>query len=246
MAKKSHSLKPNETAIILNAPVNKSIVDVLRHATDKWKRIGGKSGKMIENAIGDLINAGLAEGQIIASTEMKGEEKIQRRYTCGGSFFPLLEKEWESLIPTEWYISGKKPKKDIVKKGRITSMRLTDVGLICKDKILTDETDLILEVLKYVNTTQAKPFFQFDGLRPQKTENISLTPEDKTILEAMVNENNMTIVQEDLAEVVRVSVRTIKTRLKILREKGLVHQPCGPKKGFTVTNRGKSLIKERS
>jgi predicted transcriptional regulator len=76
----------------------------------------------------------------------------------------------------------------------------------------------------------------------RKKPAIPVTQEGRTILEAMANEGSMTLTQEDLADAAKLSLGTIKKELKYLRAKKLVAQPLGPKKGFTLTDKGRLLI----
>jgi DNA-binding IclR family transcriptional regulator len=68
-----------------------------------------------------------------------------------------------------------------------------------------------------------------------------LTQEDKTILEALADEG-MTLTQEDLASVTRLSDRTVREHLKYLRREKLVNRPRGPRKGEAITALGLSAI----
>ncbi|MGD0901234.1 MAG: helix-turn-helix domain-containing protein [Thermoguttaceae bacterium] len=70
---------------------------------------------------------------------------------------------------------------------------------------------------------------------------VALTQEDKTILETLADEG-MTLTQEDLANVTRLSERTVREHLKYLRKKKLVNRPRGPKKGEGITALGLSVI----
>ena len=71
---------------------------------------------------------------------------------------------------------------------------------------------------------------------------VSLAPEEKTILEALADENGMTVTQEDLAGQTRLTDRTVRKWLGELRERGLVNQPRGTKKGFGITPFGLQAI----
>jgi DNA-binding MarR family transcriptional regulator len=75
-----------------------------------------------------------------------------------------------------------------------------------------------------------------------KAPAIALTPEEKTILEALANEGSMTVTQESLAAQTRLSDKTVRKYLSSLRTHGLVHQPRGPKKGFGITPAGLAAI----
>jgi hypothetical protein len=76
----------------------------------------------------------------------------------------------------------------------------------------------------------------------RKQSTVSLTPEEQTILEALACENPMTVTQESLATVTGLTDRTVRKHLKYLKTKRLVDQPRGPKKGFSITANGLSLI----
>jgi hypothetical protein len=71
---------------------------------------------------------------------------------------------------------------------------------------------------------------------------ITLTPEDRTILEALAAEHPMTVTQESLAAVTRLSEPTVSKRLKYLRANKLVDKPHGPRKGDVITDRGLALV----
>ena len=71
---------------------------------------------------------------------------------------------------------------------------------------------------------------------------ITLTPEEKTILETLANEGSMTVTQEGLAGQTRLSDKTVRKYLALLRTCGLVDQPRGPKKGFGITPTGLAAI----
>ena len=71
---------------------------------------------------------------------------------------------------------------------------------------------------------------------------VPLASEDKTILETLAGEHPMIVTQEGLAAVTRLSVKCIRTHLKYLRDKGLVNQPLGSRKGFGITPKGLSVI----
>lgn len=71
---------------------------------------------------------------------------------------------------------------------------------------------------------------------------VTLTPEEKTILETLANENGMTVTQEALAGQVRLADRTVRKYLREMRERGLVDQPRGTKKGYAATPAGLAAI----
>lgn len=81
-----------------------------------------------------------------------------------------------------------------------------------------------------------------DQNRTDDTLVVSLTPEEKTILEALSIEDPMTVTQESLAGQTRLSDRTVRKYLSNLRIYGLVDQPRGPKKGFGITSAGLAAI----
>jgi hypothetical protein len=64
---------------------------------------------------------------------------------------------------------------------------------------------------------------------------VALTPEERTILEVLADESPMTVTQEALAGQTCLSDRTVRKYVGELRERGLVDQPRGPKKGFAIT-----------
>jgi DNA-binding MarR family transcriptional regulator len=69
-----------------------------------------------------------------------------------------------------------------------------------------------------------------------------LTPEERTILEALADEYPTTVTQEDLTTPTHLSVKTIRKWLTALRERSFVNQPRGPKKGFAITPTGLTAI----
>ncbi|MFH1268866.1 MAG: winged helix-turn-helix domain-containing protein [Planctomycetota bacterium] len=71
---------------------------------------------------------------------------------------------------------------------------------------------------------------------------VAMTPEEKTILETLANEGSMTVTQEALAVQTHLSDKTVRKYVGELRERGLVDQPRGPKKGFAITPAGSAAI----
>ena len=71
---------------------------------------------------------------------------------------------------------------------------------------------------------------------------VAITPEEKTILEALADESHMTLTQEDLAGQTHLSDKTVRKYLDKLRTCSFVDQPCGPKKGFAITPAGLANI----
>jgi hypothetical protein len=74
---------------------------------------------------------------------------------------------------------------------------------------------------------------------------IALTAKDEAILRALAKDAPTTMTQEDLADVTRLSVRTVRARLKFMRGKKFVCRPLGSKKGETITDLGRQLIAAR-
>ena len=85
----------------------------------------------------------------------------------------------------------------------------------------------------------------FGGTVPDELTGISLTPEGKTILEALADEHPMTVTQESLVLVTRLSDRTVRKHLSYLRDNKLVNKPHGPRKGDALTAKGLALIKRQ-
>lgn len=71
---------------------------------------------------------------------------------------------------------------------------------------------------------------------------VDLAPEEQTILETLAGERPMTVTQEALAGQTRLSDKTVRKYLAMLRERGFVKQPRGPKKGFAITSAGLAAI----
>lgn len=70
-----------------------------------------------------------------------------------------------------------------------------------------------------------------------------LTPEERTILEVLADENLTTVTQEYLTGPTGLSDRTVRKYLGALRERDLVDQPRGPKKGYAITPAGLTAIR---
>lgn len=76
---------------------------------------------------------------------------------------------------------------------------------------------------------------------PRNQVSISLTPEDRDILNALADLGT-TATQEYLCGVVQLSERTIGSRLKFLRSHGLVDRPRGERKGDAITDLGRAVL----
>lgn len=72
---------------------------------------------------------------------------------------------------------------------------------------------------------------------PSKEPSPPLTPEDAAILKVLLQANGVTKTVDRIMEMVSLSDRTIRTRLKYLRELKLVHEPV-KKKGYCLTAMG--------
>ena len=77
---------------------------------------------------------------------------------------------------------------------------------------------------------------------PDAPQAVPLTPEERTILEVLADEHGMTVTQEALAQQTHLSDKTVRKWIGKLRERGLVNQPRGPKKGFAITPLGLNAI----
>ena len=53
------------------------------------------------------------------------------------------------------------------------------------------------------------------------------------------------MTQEKLADVTRLSVRTLRPRLHFLRERGFICRPAGAKDGDTITEAGLGILPGR-
>jgi hypothetical protein len=71
---------------------------------------------------------------------------------------------------------------------------------------------------------------------------VSLTPEDEAILRALKQDDPTLMTQEAISGIVRKSVRTVATRLQYLRDKKLVDNPQGERKGNGITAAGLELL----
>jgi predicted transcriptional regulator len=69
-----------------------------------------------------------------------------------------------------------------------------------------------------------------------------LTPEEKAILEVLAKDSHVAMTQESLETPTRLSVRTVRKYVSELRERGLVDQPRGRKKGFAITSAGLKAV----
>lgn len=69
-----------------------------------------------------------------------------------------------------------------------------------------------------------------------------LTQEEMAILEALAEKYPMMMTREDLISPTQLTEKTLTKYLTFLREKGLVHQPSGTKKGHTLTDAGRSVV----
>ena len=65
------------------------------------------------------------------------------------------------------------------------------------------------------------------------------TPADRDILQALA-EAPATMVQVDIESASGAPIRTVKDRLRILEDAGLVHRPHGDRKGYALTSRGRA------
>jgi len=74
---------------------------------------------------------------------------------------------------------------------------------------------------------------------PCETPAISLTTEEKTILDLLYREYPMTVLQSDFGV---GSPNTAIKYTKSLIDKNLIHQPNGPKKGYTLNENGLALF----
>jgi len=74
----------------------------------------------------------------------------------------------------------------------------------------------------------------------------AVTAEEMTILEALQEEHPMTVGQESLVGVTRLSDKCVRGYLKQLEEESkLVHRPKGPRKGYGLTPLAEALLKGR-
>jgi len=71
---------------------------------------------------------------------------------------------------------------------------------------------------------------------------IGLDDEDVRILEALQKRAPLLLTQRQIEGHSGVSRKTISARLPRLLAAGLVRQPTGPKKGYTITGKGKALV----
>ncbi len=71
---------------------------------------------------------------------------------------------------------------------------------------------------------------------------VPLTPEDEAILRALAQDHPTTMSQETLAELTKVSVKTVGKRLAYLTECKLVHRPRGPHGGSGLTPAGLKMV----
>lgn len=68
-----------------------------------------------------------------------------------------------------------------------------------------------------------------------------LTAEDAQILQELLARHPVLATQYDLEAATLVSRRTLTDRLQKMEDTGIVHRPHGERKGFGLTNNGKSL-----
>jgi hypothetical protein len=81
----------------------------------------------------------------------------------------------------------------------------------------------------------------FGGRNPKRAV-VGMTPEETTILEALADNLPTTMTREDLTTPTRLTEKTIGKYLTNLRNKKLVEQPAGPKKGYSITQAGALAI----
>jgi hypothetical protein len=72
---------------------------------------------------------------------------------------------------------------------------------------------------------------------------LPLTPEDRDILESLASKTGETLKQEDIAAGVSRTVKTVRTRLKVLETGGYVNRPRGLRLGYCITPTGRKRLK---
>jgi predicted transcriptional regulator len=116
-------------------------------------------------------------------------------------------------------------------------------GLIDADTSLP--TPLGLAALEMQQTTtppKGQPAAKSRGPNAEGEQPLSLTQEDAAILKVLLQANGVMLTVDKIVAKVCFTDKTIRTRLKNLREFGLVREP-EKKKGYTTTAKGTDVAK---